>query len=164
MRTREGLLTLIAELNGNLAELRRLDALNRRAWERFSAGANDLLDLAALAFTIHGIYGVLENSFLRVSKFFENNLPPDAWHKALVERMALEIPGLRPAFLSEPTDRKRVMELLKFRHRFRNLYGEDLDVTKTLAVQQMTRALLERLPGIYSEYCEKLRLIAEQLA
>ena len=130
MRTREGLLTLIAEHDGNLAELIRLDALNRRAWERFSAGANDLLDLA---FTIHGIYGVLENSFLRVSKFFENNLPSDCWHKVLVERMALEIPGLRPAVLSEPTDRKRVMELLKFRHRFRNLYGEDLDVTKTIA-------------------------------
>ncbi len=94
MRTREGLLTLVAELDGNVTELDRLGVLNQRVWDRFAAGANDALDLAALAFTIHSIYGILENSFLRISKLFENNLPPDGWHKALVERF----PALHAVF------------------------------------------------------------------
>ena len=36
----------------------------KRAWSRIEHGARDVLDYAALAFTIHAVYGVLENYFL----------------------------------------------------------------------------------------------------
>ena len=35
MRTREGIYTLIAELDGDVTELDRVGQLNERAWHRF---------------------------------------------------------------------------------------------------------------------------------
>ncbi len=63
----------------------------------------DDLDWAALGYTLHVLYTSMENYFLRISKFFENDLPRDARHKELLERMELEIPGIRPALLDRNT-------------------------------------------------------------
>jgi len=63
MRTYEGFLTLIAELDGDAAELERVSAHNARAWERILKGANDPIDWGALGYTIHTLYGVAENYF-----------------------------------------------------------------------------------------------------
>ncbi len=78
MKTHAAFLTLVAELGGDMRELSRLTAQNERAWERICGGANDPIDWGALGYTLHAVYGVLENYFLRVSKFFENTLPGDA--------------------------------------------------------------------------------------
>jgi len=163
MRTRESFLTLITELEGDYGELRRIIVLNDRGWKRIVSGADDPLDWGALGFTLHNMYGVLENYFLRISKFFENSLPSDRWHKALVEKMSLEIPGVRPALLRDPEERREVLELLKFRHRLRNLYGEDLDSGKTSEVQAIAHDLTVRFSGIHEDFLRKLRSMAESL-
>ena len=160
MRTREGFLALIAELDGDVRELDRLSDHNRRAWSRIEAGADDPVDWGALGFTIQTIYGVIENYFLRISKFFENSLPSDRWHQALVERMGLEIPEVRPPLLRD-ADVLRVRELVKFRHRLRNLYGEDLDPTKTRAIQHVLQVFLEDFNEIHRQFISKLRTIAD---
>lgn len=163
MKTYEGFLTLIEELKGDLREIERLRELNLRAWERVENGADDVLDYGALGYTIHSIYGVMENYFLRISRFFENSLPNDAWHKALVQRMALDIPGVRPPFITDDGIKKKIMELLRFRHKFRNLYGENLDPEKTGAVQKELSAVLHEFPALHEGYCGKLLQIAERL-
>lgn len=163
MRTRESFLTLIAELEGVYREYLRAMDRNRRGWERIQAGADDPLDWGALGFTLHNAYGTLENYFLRISKFFENSLPSDRWHRALVEKMALEIPGIRPALLSDSSALKVTLELLKFRHRIRNLYGEDLDPVKTAAVQKTATDLATRFVGSHESFIAKLRAIADAL-
>lgn len=163
MRTSESFLTLIAELEGAHLEFGRAMAQNRRAWQRIQNGADDPIDWGALGFTLHFAYGVLENYFLRVSKFFENALPADRWQKSLVEKMALEIPGVRPALLTEELSKHRTQELLKFRHLFRNMYGEDLDPVKTAAVQQAATEFAELFSKSHVAFVEKLRAIAEEL-
>jgi hypothetical protein len=163
MRTYEGFLALFQELDGDVIELARVGERNQRAWERIKMGARDPIDWGALGFTIHTAYGVIENYFLRVSKFFENGLPSGSWHKALVDKMVLDIPGLRPALLTTDADRWDVVELLKFRHRIRNLYGEDLDPAKTEAIQCIAEALFGRFPSIHGAFREKLSAIAERL-
>jgi hypothetical protein len=75
MRTPESFLTLIAEIEGNYGELKRITEQNHRAWERIQNGATDPIDWRALGFTLHSAHGVVENYLLRVSKFFENDLP-----------------------------------------------------------------------------------------
>ncbi len=65
-------------------------AENARAWKRILAGATDSLDYAALAYTLHNVYCLLENYLLRIAKFFENNLDPETWHRDLVRRMAVD--------------------------------------------------------------------------
>jgi len=163
MRTRESFLALAAELDGDEREIKRLKTLNARAMARITAGAQDVLDYGALGYTIHSLYGITENYFLRISKFFENNLPHDRWHKALVEKMSLEIKGVRPPFLLSSSDRSDALEILKFRHRFRNLYGEDLDPRKTLEIQRICDRFYARFPVLHSEFRGLILEIAEHV-
>ena len=67
-------------------------------------------------------YTVLETFFVRVSGYFENDLPPERWHTALLENMTLEIEGVRARVVSDP-NLVRLRELLRFRH-FRRHYVE----------------------------------------
>jgi len=163
MRTYESLRSLIAELDGDAAEIARVLAHNARAMDRIRAGADDPIDWGALGFTIHTLYGVAENYFLRISKYFENNLPADRWHRALVEKMALDIPGVRPALLKGPEQKRDVLELMKFRHRMRNLYGEDLDPAKMRVIQVTAGRFFGAFPRAHEEYRKRLEAIAEAL-
>jgi hypothetical protein len=163
MRTYEGFLTLIQELSGDLKEIQRLQDQNSRAWKKIREGADDVLDYGALAYTIHTIYGVMENYFLRISKFFENSLPGESWHKTLVDRMALDIPEVRPAFIPDMPTKKKIRTLLQFRHMFRNLYGEDLHPDKTAEVQRTLIEVLHVFPDLHRDFCRKLSRIAEKL-
>lgn len=163
MRRYEAFLALIAELDGDEMEIRRIRPQNLRAWQRLEAGSTDPLDWGALGFTLHTLYGVVENYFLRVSKFFENNLPQVRWHKALVEKMSLDIPGLRPALFNDPQCARDAMELLRFRHRLRNLYGEDLDPGKTAEIQSIANRFYSSFPAIHADFRHKLLAIADKL-
>lgn len=162
MRTREGFQTLLVELEGDVQQLKNIQEQNTKAWDRICAGATDSLDYAALGFTLHQIYGVLEHYFLRLAKFFENSLPEESWEKTLLYRMGLDIPGLRPALLLEAKDKELVMVLLKFRHTFRNLYGEDLNPQLITLVQLQAQELLgARFLQIHQEFCQKLSFIMD---
>lgn len=163
MRTYEQCMLLLAELDGAEAELRRVLPQNTRAWERIQAGANDPVDWGALGYTIHTLYGIVENYFVRISKFFENGIPKDRWHRVLLERMALDISGVRPPFFTEPTHLKDAYELLAFRHRIRNLYGEDLDPLKTSAVQAVAQRFFAVFSTLHQNYRVRILAIAEAL-
>ncbi|MDA8426808.1 MAG: hypothetical protein M0Z80_11790 [Treponema sp.] len=117
---------LVTELEAGYLSIQELFAKNRRATERIEAGANDELDWAALGYTLHNIYCAFENYFLRVAKFFENGLDQRFWHKDLLDRMTLEISGTRPRLFPREYAR-RMDELMRFRHAFRNVYGDGLD-------------------------------------
>ena len=178
VRSRESLLTLIAELDGDAAGIERVLVHNREAWRRVAGGADSMVDLGALAFTIHttyGVlevvfkhsihttYGVLENYFLRISKFFESNLSSDRWHRELVEKMTLDIPELRPPFLVSTKSKQQVLELMKFRNRVRNLYGEDLDPRQISAVQYLFDEFFTSFPQLHVDFTSKLKAIANAI-
>ena len=125
-RNREDVERLMAELEWDRQQLGELVVLNRRGAGRIASGATDELDYAALGYSIHNLYGVMENACFRIAKFFENGLSPQSWHRELLERMLLEIPDLRPAFLSRQ-EFLLLDELRGFRHVFRNLYSRPVD-------------------------------------
>jgi len=96
----------------------------------------DQFDWAALGCTIHNIYNLMESYFLRVAKFFENDLDPLSWHRDLVRRMSLAIDEVRPAML--PADAAAVMdELRAFRHVFRTIYQTAIDPRKTADINAL---------------------------
>jgi len=68
---------------------------NTKASERASLSGMDEFAWTAVGYTIHNVYCLLENYFLRISKFFENGLDLAAWHAQVIERMTLNIPGVR---------------------------------------------------------------------
>ena len=154
--------TLIAELNADVEGLGDLAETNLRADGRIRHGATDELDWAALGYTIHNIYNALESYFLRISRFFENDLPPSTWHRELVERMTIEIEGLRPRLLDSSLAQD-IHELRAFRHVFRNIYGTRLDPERTRIVQNRVPSALTAFRRAHVRFVTELRAVAEML-
>ena len=67
-------------------------------------------------------YTALETFFVRVSGHFENDLSQGRWHATLLEKMNLEIEGIRAKVVGD-RNLVRLRELLRFRH-FRRYYVE----------------------------------------
>ncbi len=134
-RTKDDIERLRAELMFDTEQIETLYSSNQKAAERIKAGAVDYLDYAALGYTIHNLFSLMENGCFRIAKFFENNLSENAWHKELLDRMRLNIQGVRPAFLDEKTY-YHLNDLRAFRHLFRNLYARPIDADKILLIQK----------------------------
>jgi hypothetical protein len=99
---------------------------------------------AAAAFEINRIFNILEKAFERLCEAFENHLQKTGrYHDTLIERVTLELKGIRPAFLPVHAVRD-VRELKGFRHLFRHAYDLDLDpVRVTAAAEHATRVVAE---------------------
>ena len=71
---------------------------------------------------LENYYTCLETILLRISQHFENRLDSARWHNDLLQKMTLEIEGVRVAAVSEAAF-SPLFELLKFRH-FKRYYFE----------------------------------------
>ena len=99
---------------------------------------------------LENYYTCLETIFLRISQSFDNSLDSARWHDDLLQKMTLEIEGVRTAAVSEETF-SPLFELLKFRH-FKRYYFEleydwdrlDFLVTKLRQVHPLVVRDLER--------------------
>lgn len=78
--------------------------------------------LPACGYELNRSYNILEKGFERVCEAFENHFDKRGdYHERLIERMSLELPGIRPRFL--PASYLRAIRELKgFRHIFRHAY------------------------------------------
>ncbi len=85
--------------------------------------------LVESAYYVSQLYSGFENIFKNIASAFENNIEQDAWHKSLLERISLDIEGIRPALLSEESF-QCLNELRAFRHFFRHAYGTDIEKEK----------------------------------
>ena len=99
---------------------------------------------------LENYYTCLETIYLRISQCFENKLDPACWHNDLLQKMTLEIEGVRTAAVSEEAF-SALFELLKFRY-FKRYYLEleydwdrlDFLVTKLRQVHPLVMRDLER--------------------
>lgn len=108
-------------------EIQRIKDLCLRRWKKA------LLDpdyLGSVAFDLHGFYHGVERIFQAFAKALDGDVPSgEAWHKKLLLQMAEEVPGLRPAVISEQT--KTALDAYRsFRHVARNVYTFNLDSKK----------------------------------
>ena len=71
---------------------------------------------------LENYYTCLETIFQRISQYFDNDLDPERWHSDLLQKMTLEIDGVRAAAVSQEAF-SPLFELLKFRH-FKRYYFE----------------------------------------
>ena len=79
----------------------------------------------SMAKKLADVYNGIENIFKRVAREVDMHLPTgDSWHKDLLSQMTEQRPE-RPPVISEETF-PRLEDLLKFRHAFNNIYGEEL--------------------------------------
>ena len=79
-----------------------------------------------MAGLLENYYTCAETTFVRISQFFENDLPARRWHTELLSRMTLEIRPLRPRVISDVTHAD-LEELKRFRHFRRYYFGTAYD-------------------------------------
>ena len=81
----------------------------------------------SVAYQLHNVYNAIEYLMEIVAKAFENHISDASrWHTHLLDRMNLEIKGVRPALLSSDII-PLLHELRAFRHFFRHAYGVPLE-------------------------------------
>ena len=67
---------LNAELQLDIERLAELCTTNERAARRVAVGNPDELEYAALGYTIHNIFNLIENYATRIARTFENAIDP----------------------------------------------------------------------------------------
>ncbi len=124
--------TLEAEIQKHLSVLKRLeDYLVRFSREKLDGNTPCVDSAMILAQALTNYYTCLETVFLRISRFFENNLPAERWHQSLLEKMTLQIDEVRPRVLRDDVY-WGLLELLKFRHFARYYFEMDYDWQKLM--------------------------------
>ena len=162
MPTSAEILSLVAELDSDITALVPVEEDNLRAVSRIEAGATDQLDYAALGYTIHNLYSILENYALRVAKLFGNDLDPASWHRDLVHRMSLEIEGVRPRVWDRRTAQD-IDEIRRFRHRFRSIYANRIDPVRVSLVQGLVPGTIEVVRRDHEVLRGRLVALAEEM-
>ena len=74
----------------------------------------------------HDFYNGVERIFLRVAAELGGVPRGEQWHRQLLDDMVLDLDDLRPAVISAGL-RAKLQPFLRFRHLFRNIYGQELD-------------------------------------
>ncbi len=162
MKNRNRIALLIQELESDFSYIGDGAGLLNRAIQRVETSHwSDELDLMVLGGCLHGLYNAFEAYFLRVAKFFENNVDQETWHRDLLDRMTLELPDIRPALLTDPDVAERIDELRKFRHLFRNLYRTRLKAPKLRIVYEAALDIVDDFLPMHRAFCSWLRSLAE---
>ena len=122
----ERLQQLAVSIRDELVEVQRVLGRAEEGWRRARLSADDYY-LDAVALNLHGFYGGLERIFERIATVVDGAKPSgEHWHQALLRQMAEEVPGIRPAVISEAT--YQLLDPYRgFRHVARNVYTFHLD-------------------------------------
>lgn len=118
-------------------------------------------DKAAVGYFLHGFYNGCENIFGMIARFFENDLGPQSWHRDLLKRMKLEIPGYRPRLIDEETF-ILLIEFRAFRHLFRHCYSFQLDWEREKIVAAKYPAVWKSFNLQVADFLEILKTIKQE--
>ena len=109
---------------------RRLEAvhgtLERALTDEITRLGKTPVSALIIAGLLENYYTCLETILLRISQHFENRLGSDRWHTDLLQKMTLEIKGVRVAAVSEAAF-PPLLQLLQFRHFKRNYFELEYD-------------------------------------
>jgi len=127
MRRNESvILTLVAEIKNDMRVIERI----LKQIEALRDELDDPNKLIAVGYHLHNLYSAFEHTFERIASVFENTIEdPSKYHIELLNRMSIDIDGIRPKLLS-PENHKILNELRSFRHVFRYSYDFELDLDR----------------------------------
>ena len=135
---------LAAEIKSELATMAALAAEFASAPQ-----ADDSYAIRARGSMLHDFYNCGERVFLRIARELNGGVPRgEQWHRDLIDSMALEIPGVRPAVVDRGLG-DVLGEYLRFRHVFRNVYGGVLDAERMASLER-------RLPETLAAFRERV--------
>jgi uncharacterized protein YutE (UPF0331/DUF86 family) len=144
MLSKKELPVLVAEINDELTKLEKLAA--RLATQQGRVDDEEISESAALR--LHNFYTGCERIFKLIATEVNGVLSQSLdWHKRLLNQVALEVAGVRPAVISAET-RKDLEELLNFRHVVRNIYAYEL---KPERVEELVKLTITLYPKFAKE-------------
>lgn len=114
--------TLIGEINSSLAVLKRISDFYDEQTAKEAAQMRTTENAIIVSDIFVNFYTCLETLFFRISQYFENSLDNTKWHKDVLKKMTLSVPGIRERVISDSTYRD-LEEILRFRH-FKRYYFE----------------------------------------
>lgn len=118
---------------------------------------NEVRGLESLAYQLHNLYSAFEDLFLIVAKHFENTIGDESrYHIELLQRMIIDIEGVRPPLLKRETT-NWLDELRAFRHVFRHAYSYELDKKKLQLVIEATEKLNECYKDDIARFLKRLK-------
>lgn len=139
----ERLLRLAKRIQSECQDLTRVVERAQAGWRRAERSTDDLY-LDSVALNLHGFYAGLERTFELIATTVDGQMPAgEHWHQLLLEQMASEIGGVRPAVISDAT-RRALDEYRGFRHVVRNVYTFRFDPAKM-------QRLVETAPGVLAQ-------------
>jgi HepT-like protein len=123
MKPREEIVLLKSEINKTIEIIKQIEIFYKSfSQKEFTSIGRTEISAIVIAQIIENFYTAVETLFLRLSQFFENNLNREKWHKDLLDKMVLQIDGVRDAVISEQSF-SELLELMRFRH-FKRYYFE----------------------------------------
>ena len=142
---------VISEIEEELGNIERLlSELNEHQKEE----PRNSFYLRAVGSIFHDFYCGVERIFERIAEELNGGIPEgENWHIQLLKDMTLQIEEVRPAVISK----ELVAELkgyLEFRHRFRNIYGFELEWDKM-------KGLKETMPGVAERFKKEIQVFIE---
>lgn len=109
-------------------------------------------ETAGAGYALHNIYCAVENSFDQISRTFENHVVDTSrWHRELMLKMFLAIPGLRPAVMPDELQ-NALNDLRSFRHLFRHGYDFQLDPVRLNRLAEDWRAAAPKVLRALSDF------------
>ena len=140
----ERLLELAHRISDELSELQRVVQRAQDGWRRAQQSSDDFY-LDSVALNLHGFYAGLERLFELIATAIDGTLPQGVnWHQVLLEQMAAEVPGVRPAVISDRTH-KALDEYRGFRHVVRHVYTFRFDAAKVQRLVEEASAIFEQV-------------------
>ncbi len=124
------ILLLVGEIKESLIAFDKINNLYISYTPMFNnTDKRDIRDAVLLTEILCNSYTCLETILFRISRAFENHLSSEKWHKELLRKMRIEIPGIRKAVLSQESY-LLLDELRRFRHFKRYYFEFDYDWAK----------------------------------
>ena len=159
MSAEDKIQTLLGEFDRTRILLLRIEEFYD---ERFPAKEKTPEAAIILSEILGNYYTCMETLFLRVSQTFENHLNRESWHRELLSKMVLEIPGERAALLSE-ISYQASGELLRFRH-FKRYYLEfDYDWDRLELVEKKFAILRPSLKADFDRFAQFLKQLLTEM-
>jgi len=148
-------LTLGSHIREELSEIKVSIQRAKKAWS-LALSKDDSLYLDSVALNLHDFYNGLERIFERIAENIDEIKPEGLnWHQQILKQMAMEIPKVRPAIISQ--DLKEELDKYRaFRHFVRNIYAHNFRIDKI-------KDLMGNIDKVLSELEKELRIFYEFL-
>ena len=139
---------LAGRIRGELTELEPVVQRAQAAWSHVLNSTDQPAYLDSVALNLHGLYSGLERLFELIVRLVDGvTSAGDSWHRDLMQRMAQEVPELRPAVISANT-LLALDEYRRFRYLVRNLYTFNLVPEK---LEALMSALAQTRQNVQTE-------------